>query len=370
MWLLVKIKEIFFRTNKPEALTNDQLPEITLFVTAYNEEDVIDMKMLNTIELDYPKEKLQVLWVTDGSTDSTPEVLRSYANVEVQHSPDRRGKTAAINRGIQFVKTSLVVFCDANTILNPRALNVIANLFADPTVGCVSGEKRIAVQDEDGISSKGESVYWRYESTLKSLDSQFYSAVGAAGELFAIRKELFEPMPEDTLLDDFILSMKIAQKGYRIAYTAEAYAVENGSLNIEEEAKRKRRICAGGWQSILRLTPLLNFFKYGRLSFMYISHRVLRWSVTPFALFLLIPFSLLLAISDVECAYLYVILFILQMVFYILAFLGYLVNRHAIRSKFLYIPYYFVFMNTNVFKGMAYLIKNKKTGVWEKSKRR
>src|SRR5690606_30383906 len=139
---------------------------------------------------------------------------------------------------------------------------------------------------------------WKYESFLKAKDFAYYSAVGAAGELFAIRTTYFKKMPENTLLDDFMLSMGIAQKGLRIAYTPDAYAVERGSSNMEEEAKRKKRIAAGGWQSIGRLLPLLNFFAYGRLSFQYISHRVLRWSISPISLFALLPLSWLLAVRE------------------------------------------------------------------------
>ncbi len=353
-------------------LCDDDLPEITLFIAAYNEEEVVAEKMANTYGLDYPKDKLKILWVIDGSNDSTMERLKAYDAIVVLHEPGRRGKTAAINRGMEFVATPLVVFCDANSILNRQALKIIVGLFMNSSVGCVSGEKRIAVEEGDGVSSKGESAYWKYESFLKSLDSRFYSAVGAAGELFAIRRELFEPMPEDTLLDDFMLSMRIAQKGYRIAYTPDAYAVERGSLNIEEEAKRKKRIAAGGIQSIIRLAPLLNIFKYGRLSFLYVSHRVLRWSITPFALFALLPLSLLLAlvVGDASFSEFYCLLFVLQVLFYVAAIVGYGFSKRGITSKFFYIPYYFVFMNINVFFGIYYLLNNRAGGAWEKSKRR
>lgn len=371
LWPLVKWKEWLAKPKINVLLIDNELPDITLFVTAYNEEDTVAEKMENSFALDYPSEKLHILWLTDGSNDSTVERLKAYLGIEVQHSPERRGKTAAINRGMQFVKTSIVVFCDANSILNPLSLRIIASQFADPTVGCVSGEKRIEVEQQSGVSSKGESAYWKYESFLKNLDSRFYSAVGAAGELFAIRRELFELMPEDTLLDDFILSMRIAQQGYRIAYTPDAYAVEKGSLNMEEEAKRKKRICAGGLQSIIRLAPLLNVFKYGKLSFLYISHRVLRWSVTPFALFLLFPLSLFLAFSNTSCSWIFGFALLLQVIFYLMAYCGFRLHQRGIKSKLLYIPYYFVFMNLNVFSGIRYLWNNKnKGGSWEKSKRR
>src|SRR5690606_29455810 len=144
--------------------------------------------------------------------------------------PGRNGKTAAMNRGMTLVESPIVVFTDANTFLNKEAILEIVYEFTNPKVGCVAGEKRVVSKEKDSATA-GEGIYWKYESALKELDYRLYSAVGAAGELFAVRKELYETMPADTLLDDFILSLKIAQKGYKIAYCSKAYAVETASLN-------------------------------------------------------------------------------------------------------------------------------------------
>ena len=242
-------------------------PDLTLFIAAYNEEAVVDEKMRNSLELDYPADKLHIFWVTDGSNDRTNKLLAKWPQATVIYQPERQGKTAALNRGMQFVKTPLVVFTDANTHINREALREIVRAFTNPKVGCVAGEKRIAVQAKDNAASGGEGIYWKYESTLKKLDSRLYSAAGAAGELFAIRSELFEKMDTDTLLDDFILSLRIVMRGYTIAYCADAYATESGSADMREEEKRKVRIAAGGLQSIWRLCPLLNPFRYGIFSF-------------------------------------------------------------------------------------------------------
>ena len=245
------------------------LPEVTLFITAFNEEDVVDEKMENSLELDYPADKLHIVWVTDGSDDGTNERLQTrwQGKATVHFQPLRQGKTAAMTRGMSLVDTPLVVFTDANTMVNREAIREIVLAFQDPKVGCVAGEKRIAVQTKDGAAAGGEGIYWKYESTLKALDARLYSAVGAAGELFAVRRELFEAMEPDTLLDDFILSLRITMKGYTIAYCTNAYAIESGSADMREEEKRKVRIAAGGLQSIWRLRPLLNPFRYGTLSF-------------------------------------------------------------------------------------------------------
>ncbi len=348
----------------------NEVPPLTLFITAYNESEIIADKMLNCLELDYPKDKLNILWVIDGSTDDSRELLAKYPMVKIIGSAHRKGKTAAVNHGMEYVKTPIVVFSDANCLLNAGALKIIARQFEDPTIGCVSGEKRVAFDNDDTVSSKGEGAYWKYESLLKKLDYEFYSAVGAAGELFAIRTELFAAMEEDTLLDDFMLSMRIALKGYRIAYTADAYAVEYGSLNMEEEGKRKRRIAAGGWQSIGRLLPLLNGFKFGKLSFQYISHRVLRWSVTPFALFTLFPLAAILGYQCLSPLNVFSVIFVLQCVFYLCAVLGYLMRNNPNSTKLFYIPYYFLFMNINVVRGIYYLFSRSFIGGWEKSQRK
>lgn len=365
LYLLVKIKELFSKPKK--TAQNKDLPEVTLFITAFNEEAVVKEKMANCRELDYPKEKLKIMWVTDGSNDNTNALLNAYPEVTVQFQPERQGKTAALNRGMGFVSSPIVVFTDANTMVNREAILEIVGEFADPKVGCVAGEKRIAAKDKDDAAGGGEGIYWKYESALKALDSRLFSAVGAAGELFAIRRELFEIMERDTLLDDFILSLRIAQKGYKIAYCERAYAMESASADMKEEEKRKVRIAAGGLQSIWRLRSLLNIFRYGMLSFQYVSHRVLRWSVTPVMLFLMLPVNLLLAVKT--GAETYRILLILQFLFYLSGMWGYYLSTRQIKNKLLFVPYYFLFMNINVIKGVFYLKNKKNSGVWDKAKR-
>jgi len=368
LWVLVKVKETFRPRKEPRM--PDELPEVTLFVAAYNEERVVDEKMANTRSLDYPADRLKVVWVTDGSDDSTNRRLEAYPEVEVFFQPERQGKTAALNRGIEFVETSLVVFTDANTMLNREAIREIVRCFSDPTVGCVAGEKRIAVRRLDGAAAGGEGLYWKYESALKQLDSRLYSAVGAAGELFAIRRELYEEMPADTLLDDFILSLRIVMRGYTIAYCADAYAVENGSADMHEEEKRKVRIAAGGLQSVWRLRALLNPLRYGVFFFQYISHRVLRWSLTPVLLFLLFPLNTILIFTS-NTPLLYAVIWLLQALFYFMASWGHYLSAKHIKNKILFVPYYFLFMNINVVRGFNYLRKRRGQtgGAWEKARR-
>lgn len=365
--MLVKIKEFF---SKPaiHQISPADFPYVSLLIAAYNEEKIVDEKMSNCFELEYPKDKLKIVWITDGSTDSTNEKLSRYSNTEVLFEPKRGGKTAALNRAMNFINTDIVIFTDANTILNKDSITEIVNAFSDPKVGCVAGEKRIALTSATNTSSLGEGAYWKYESVLKEMDSRLNTTAGAAGELFAVRKDLYEYVEEDTLLDDFIISMRIAKKGYKIRYCKNAYAVEGGSLNMREEKKRKVRIAAGGIQSVIRLSSLLNIFKYPLLSFQYISHRVLRWTITPVLLISLFPFNIILVLNEEQI--IYKILLSLQILFYLAAYTGKIFERRNIKLSVFLIPYYFMFMNFNVFSGLSYLLKKKRgDGTWEKAKR-
>lgn len=368
--VLVGLKRIF-TPKQPPVINESELPEVTLFIAAYNEADQVHLKMQNSLQLDYPKDQLKILWVTDGSDDGTDRILReNYPDVMVLHEVARNGKIGAINRGMQFVNTPIVIFSDANTMLSKEAIRRIVAKFADPKVGCVSGEKRIINKSSDTASGAGEGIYWKYESLLKRWDAALYSVVGAAGELFAIRTALFEPVEKDTLLDDFIISLRIAQKGYTIQYDPLAYAEETASANVNEELKRKVRIAAGGIQSVIRLKSLLNIFKYGTLSFQYISHRVLRWTLTPVCLLLLLPVGFYLAYREGLWNFgLYSTLFWLQVMFYLFALVGWLLAQKSIKLKVLFVPYYFFIMNLAVFMGLRRYLQNKQTVNWERAKR-
>ncbi|MGN0283086.1 MAG: glycosyltransferase family 2 protein [Prevotella sp.] len=365
LYLTVGIKRLLSR-GRSDKTVKDFTPDITLMICAYNEEDIVEAKMANTRQLDYPKGKLHVLWVTDGSTDSTNSLLSKYDDVKFVFSPERKGKTAALKHGIKSVETSIVVMTDANTMLNKEAIRVIANTMANPKVGCVAGEKRVMARNKDQAAAEGEGLYWKYESFLKRLDSELHSTMGAAGELCAIRTELFEEMPDDTLLDDFILSMRIVERGYTIAYANDAYAMEYGSADLHEESKRKRRIAAGGLQSCWRLRRLMNPLRHPVTAFQFVSHRVLRWTITPFALVALIPLNVALVLTNAGT--IYTVIWLLQLTFYLAALAGYWLESKGHKNKLLYVPYYFLFMNFNVFRGIAYLW-GKKNGTWEKARR-
>jgi len=369
LYLIIKVRRMLGIAKVQEEIP-DYEPDVTLFIAAYNEKDFVAAKIQNSLELEYPNEKLHMLWVTDGSNDGTPDELNKYKGVTVHHLPERSGKIGAMNRGMKFVNTPIVVFCDANTMLGKESIRRIVRLFSNTKVGCVSGEKRIYSKDKDAAAGAGEGIYWKYESTLKKWDAELYSVVGAAGELFAIRTELYQQVERDTLLDDFIISLRVAQSGYTIQYDPEAYAIETASANVKEELKRKIRISAGGLQSVVRLRSLLNVFRYGTLSFQYISHRVLRWTLAPLSLLLLIPTGLALAINEGIFSFgMYAVLFWLQLLFYCSALLGWYLENKSIKVKLLFIPYYFFIMNLSVFLGLKRFLKGSQSVNWERARR-
>jgi poly-beta-1,6-N-acetyl-D-glucosamine synthase len=362
LYLMVKLKR-FFRQQKPADAS--YCPPVTFVVPCYNEADVLETKVNNCFALDYPKDKIRLLFITDGSTDDSADILGRFPEVTVLHAAERRGKTAAENKAMQYVTTPVVIFSDANTLVNPDAVKKIVRHFKEDKVGCVSGEKRILTQDKDVASAAGEGLYWKYESFLKTLDSELYSAVGAAGELVAFRTALYEAMPEDTILDDFIQSMYIASKGYRIVYEPDAYAVETAAASIKEELKRKIRICAGGWQSIQRLGKRLTPLQQPLLFFQYFSHRVLRWTVNPFLMLLILFSNAILAFSDQR----FFAVLILQFLFYASSFAGFLLEQRQLKLKMFFLPYYFCIMNYSVAVGLVRFLKRSQSALWEKNSR-
>lgn len=364
LWAMIKIKRFF--KGKPTVATPAEWPTVTLLIAAYNEEEDIQTKIFNSLTLDYPGERIKYMFVTDGSNDRTPEIVSRYPQLIHLHRPERQGKLAAVERAMHQVDTDIVVFTDANTILNPQAIKNLVRHFSNPQVGAVAGEKRIITSQEDAAAGAGEGFYWKYENTLKRWDSEFYTVVGAAGELFAIRTSCFEAVPRDSIIEDFYLTLRIAQAGNRVIYEPEACAEELPSANAGEELKRKIRIAAGGIQSVVRLKALLNPFKYGWLCFQYISHRVLRWTLAPLALLVILLSNMALALMGSP---LYQMLLAGQLLFYTFALFGYLMENKRMRIKLFFVPYYFFLMNYAVYAGFFRYIRGSQSAVWERAKR-
>lgn len=343
-------------------------PGVTLFIPAFNEGDVVDAKLENTRNLIYPAGKLKIVWITDGSDDGSAEKLRAIPGVSVIHRNERRGKVAAMNHGMQETDTPIVMFTDANTMLNSHAIRRIVDLFADSRTGCVSGEKRIRGTHLEKAVGAGEGLYWKVESWIKRLESETGSTMGAVGELFAFRRELYEPVAEDTLLDDFTISLSIAQKGYRIKYAPDAWGTETASVSVAEEMKRKIRIAAGGWQVLFRNPSLLNPLRFGMLSFKYISHKVLRWTLVPLCFPLLFILNAYM-ISLPGTPSFYRIMFLLQCLFYLLVAAGALLHNVRLRFKAVFAPYYLIVMNYAILTGMIRYLRGSFSVNWEKARR-
>lgn len=370
LWMLT-----FFSKKSPYSppFTNPEvLPDLTFVVAAYNEEAFITQKIQNTLALDYPREKFHILLITDGSTDQTPKLVQNFplpegAHLQLYHRAERAGKNAAIDRVMPLIDTPIVVFSDANTFVNREALINIVRHYQDPTVGGVAGEKRVLMAKKgEAAAASGEGMYWKYESLLKKLDAAFYSCIGAAGELFSIRRHLYKPVPPDSITEDFMLSMSINTQGYKMAYEPQAFAMETSSANVAEEMKRKIRIATGGFQAFFRLLPVLNPFRYGKLSFQYFSHRVMRWIVAPLALPLFFVSNLFLLRHDDPV---YLLFFVAQVLFYLVACLGYLLRNRQISVKAFFAPYYFCLMNYGMYRGAIRYFLGSQSAVWEKSAR-
>ncbi len=352
-----------FKKKRRNAHSLNKLPEVTLVIASYNEGKVLAAKMDNIHQLNYPEEKLFIIVVTDGSTDNSDIILSSYKKVRVIHEVKRKGKVAALNRAMQFVKTPFVVFSDANGLLNSDCLLNIVQHFSDEKVGAVAGEKKVAHTSGMGTA---EGWYWKYESFMKELDSSFNSVVSAAGELFAIRTHLYKALDERIILDDFILSMQICLKGFKIIYEPGAFAVEMPSVSLNEEQQRKTRIATGAFQS-LQYLPFKKMLNKPILLLQFFSRRWLRWVICPGAIIILLLINILLGIWHSSVLYDYLLL--IQLIFYVAAGIGWLLIRRNHAFVLTTIPFYFLFMNFCMLKGAYIFLLNRQTVIWPKAER-
>ena len=340
-------------------------PSVSVIVAAYNEETVIESKLKNTLTLDYPSSKLQIIVAAQGSTDATATIAASFNTIQVLHAKERKGKAAAINDAIQHAIHPIVVLTDANTVLSAETLKQLIVPFADEKTGAVAGEKKVI--SVDGAAVSGEGLYWKYESWLKQQETKFYTVVGAAGELFALRKELFVAIPEQTITDDFFISININFQHKKVQYASNAVSTETASASLKDEWNRKVRIAAGGIQSLFLLGKALNPFRYPLLAFQFFSHRVLRWVFcAPAFIFLLISNG---AILFQESTSLFTLIMLLQIAFYLCAIIGWQLAKNN-RYFFLFnIPFYIVFMHAAMLAGIVRYANGQQSVLWEKAKR-
>lgn len=344
----------------------DRCPSVSLIIAAYNEEAVIREKIENSLGLDYPAEKLEIIVFSDASSDRTDEIVTAYEEqgVRLLRVEGRKGKTYCQNEAVKIAKGEMIVFSDANSMYEPDAIQKLARHFADERVGCVSGELRYRGGEK---SVEGERTYWRYDQILKRLESKVSSLIGVNGAIYAVRKSLYEPLQAD-VISDFVEPLKIVQKGYRVLYEPEAVAWEATAEDPEKEFGRRVRIVTRSVYSLLgdrSLLTLLNPLRYSIFSVQFWSHKVLRWLS---GLFLVLVFAL--NIPSVGQGLVYAITMAGQVAFYLLAFWG-LISEGVLKRrapKLPHIAYYFCLSCYAMLKGVTRGLRGRTMVTWEPSR--
>jgi len=342
---------------KPVSKDEELEPCVTLIISAYNEEASIAIKIRNSLKLDYPGDKLEIIVVSDGSTDATANIVKSFAykSVRVLDYKENRGKTAVQNDAAREAWGEILVFSDANSIYEKNAIRKLVRNFKDPKVGCVCGE--LTYINPNDASSRGEGLYWRYEKFMKKQESLLGNAVGANGSIYAVRKELYIPLKED-IISDFIEPLEIAARGYRVVYEDEALCYEYASPSYSMEFHRKVRIVARSFRGFLSILHMLNPFKFGFISISLISHKLLRWFA---GLFLVILFFVNVVLA-INLQGIYTVMLYMQILFYLLAVVG-LITRS--RLKPLFVPAYFCMVNFASLLGILKLLFGEKFISWQ-----
>jgi len=338
-------------------------PSVSILVSVYNEQKVIEAKLRNCLALDYPKDKLEIVVGSDGSTDNTDTIVAKHARAGVKliRLNKRTGKVNALNVAIPRLKGEIVVFSDANTIYERDAIKKLVRNFADPRIGCVCGELVFKNGEENEVGNL-EGFYWRFEQFLKRREGGRGALLGANGGIYAIRKALFEPLPSNTIVEDFVMPMKILEKGYKVIYEPEAVAHEETSKRIVQEMERRVRIGAGDFQALTLTWRMLNPFR-GFPAFAYISHKVIRWFVPFFLIFTFFANTFLLSQKF------YLTVFLLQCTFYLMAIAGRALSKLKIRFKLFGLPYYFISMNIALFFGFIRFCANSQEVTWKRTER-
>ena len=352
-------------------------PKVTLLIAAYNEEKSIASKLENALTLDYPMESLQILVAADGSDDRTVDIVKTFAShsVELSYQPKRQGKMAAINSAMALARHEIILFSDANNLYDTDTLLELVKPFSDLKVGAVSGSKNIL--DSQDVLGKADSLYWRYESHIKEQETRLGSCTGVSGEILAVRKSLYQPPPDQIINDDFFIALSILRRGHRLVYMPKARSFEYSSLTAKDEDIRRSRIVAGRYQAMLisaRLLPWRNPL----LVWQIISHKFMR----PF-----IPMAMILAFFANILALVWtpasvqneilnliwpynLILFSLQLIFYLLAWLGNTFKGKGRVTKLLYLPTFLVNSNLSAIRGLVSFFTGRQTSLWQRARRR
>ena len=338
------------------------LPKVTLLIAAYNQREILMEKVRNCYGLDYPPDLLELAFVTDGSTDGSEDLLFDLPLVRVFHTPLREGRLAAISRAIHRVTSPIIVLTDADCMLNPESIYQVVRHFNDPLVGAVTGEIKY-LGGKNGPKPREQSRF-RYDAMINQLESDFNSAVGASGGLFSFRRELFHELPEDVIFSDFVLSLDIASRGYRVIYEPNAFAEESMSTDLEVDWKKRVKTCAGGFQALKMYLFLLSPKRFSVLGFQFLSQRFLRLAVIPFILPLVFVLSFWQAYEGITV---YQYFFAIQAAGYATALLGFLYQRIDRIPSLIDVPFQFVMSNAAAYAGLIRFLKGNSTKPWEPS---
>jgi cellulose synthase/poly-beta-1,6-N-acetylglucosamine synthase-like glycosyltransferase len=347
---------------EPAQLPDEDLPSVSLLVAAHNEAAVIRQRIENALNLDYPREKLEIVIASDGSTDATTEIARRYADrgVRVLDYQMRRGKAAVLSAAMKELRGQIIVLSDANTLTDACAVRSLVRWFADPGIGVVCG-RLVLTDPHSGRNADG--MYWRYETMLKRMESRLGALLGSNGAIYAIRAELFPGIRAGTIVDDFVIPLLARlNTGCRIVYDEAAIAREQSAADIRSEFRRRTRIGAGDWQAITMLWPLLDP-RQGWIAFTFASHKVLRW-LGPFFLLGAIILNLMLLGSKF-----YVDLGVAQVAGYGVAILGFVVPKGVPAWKPLRLANLFVSMNLALLVGFFRFIGGPGGGIWNPTHR-
>ncbi len=350
------------RLRRQEVKKKPITPAMSLIIAAYNEEKSIGARLENALALDYPTKALEMIVVSDGSTDQTAAIVEGYADrgVRLLRLP-RSGKIPALNAGVTHATGEVLVFSDANSMYHRQALRKLARNFADPEVGGVAGNTAYTIPEESESSSRGEDLYWNYDTWLKELESQSGSVVSAHGGMYAIRRELYQPIPDPAVTDDFAISTAVIEQGKRLVFESEALSYEAAVPEAGREFRRRTRLMTRGLRGLLLRKRLLNPFRYGFYSLVLFSHKVLR-RLLPVALLILLASSAALSRSGT----LYLVATAGQVAFYSVAGIGYLLRRTRFgQQKYLYIPFFYCMANAAALVAVAKLIRGERIAQWQ-----
>ena len=350
-------------------------PSVTLLITAYNEEEVIEKKIENSLLLNYPSDRLQIIVAADGSSDRTAEIVERFHDrgVKLNHTSLRDGKLAAINRAIVQARGDIVVFSDANNMYDPDAISNLITPFSDPSVGASTGAKLI-IQDGGDLSG-AEGIYWKYESWIKTNETIFGTCTSSVGEILAIRRELYQPPPSHIINDDYYIVLDLIKRGFRVFYVAAARSFEYISATARDEMIRRTRMNTGKYQAIFMSYKLLPFDR-PMVLWQIVSHKYFR-ALLPFgfigallANIFLVLLERYISVSLLRMSPPYALAFLfMQLFFYLFAALGNLVKLPGLLGKLVYLPTYLVNSNIAILRGFYGFISGKQTNIWERVRR-